>query len=216
MVVVGKGASICSCRAGQAIQAKRTAISRELPVNAVPRMFERFTIESMLPMVNRHEKQVELLRRLKENPRASVVMYGRNSFGAGKSAIGWGLYNSALQARRQVAGGKLASFVRMMQDWEVNAKEPIVRPSDLRLWDGGLLWLDEFGKVKPSEFAIRQVFDFIDVAYEEEQQIVVATNLSRGELKDYWDSQSDQYGEAIRRRLFDRDDVIAVNFGDQE
>jgi DNA replication protein DnaC len=76
--------------------------------------------------------------------------------------------------------------------------------------------LDEFGKVKPSEFATRQVFELIDTAYEEQQQIVVATNLSRSELKEFWDAQGTQYGEAIRRRLFDRSDVLAVNFGEAE
>lgn len=215
-MIVGKGAVVCACPLGEAIRAKRVTAARELPVNTPPRMFERFRIETMLPDPSRHEKQVELLAELKTNPRASVVMYGANSFGAGKSAIGWALYNSAVEAGRQAAGGKLSSFVRMMQSWEIDGVEPVVRPQDLRLWDRGLVWLDEFGKVKPSEFATRQVFDLIDVAYEEQQQIVVATNLSRAELKEFWDAQGTQYGEAIRRRLFDRPDVLAVNFGEPD
>ena len=214
-VVVGEGARLCVCLLGEAIRSKRIVAARELPVNTPPRMFERFRIETILPDPARHEKQVELLALLKANPRRSVVMFGANSFGVGKSAIGWALYNSAVQAGRQAAGGKLSSFVRMMQAWEIDGVEPVVRPSDLRLWDCGLLWLDEFGKVKPSEFATRQVFDLIDVAYEEQQQIVIATNLSRDELKEFWDSQGTQYGEAIRRRLFDRSDVIAVDFGEE-
>lgn len=215
-VIVGKGAKICSCPIGGRIRSARIAAARELPVNTPPRMFERFRIETMLPDPSRHEKQIELLAELKANPRASVVMYGVNSFGVGKSAIGWALFNSAIQAGRQAAGGKLSAFVRMMQSWEIDSVEPVVRPSDLRLWDNGLLWLDEFGKVKPSEFATRQVFELIDTAYEEQCQIVVATNLSRAELKEFWDAQGTQYGEAIRRRLFDRSDVLAVNFGDKE
>jgi DNA replication protein DnaC len=104
----------------------------------------------------------------------------------------------------------------MMQAWEIDGKEPVIRPSDLRLWDRGLVWLDEFGKVKQSDFSARMTFELIDIAYEEQQQIVIATNLSRTELRSYWAEQGDQYSGAIYRRLFDQTNIISVNFGNPE
>lgn len=215
-MVVGKGAEPCDCAKGQQVHYRRTAANRELPFNVVPKMFERFRVETMLPDPTRHEKQVGLLAALKDNPTASVVMYGANSFGAGKSALGWAIYNSAVFAGRPATGGKLSAFVKMMQAWEIDSKEPLVRPSDLRLWDRGLVWLDEFGKVKQSDFSVRMTFELLDVAYEEQQQIVIATNLSKQELRSYWADQGDQYAGAIYRRLFDQQHIISVNFGNPE
>lgn len=215
-VIVGEGAKPCDCPRGQQAVYRRTSANRELPVNVVPKMFERFRIETMLPDTLRSEKQIELLAALKENPAASVVMYGGNSFGAGKSAIGWAIYNSAVLAGRKATGGKLSAFVRMMQAWEIDGIEPVVRPSDFRLWDRGLVFFDEFGKVKQSEFSARMVFELLDVAYEEQQQVVITTNLSRAELKGCFFDVGEQYAGAIYRRLFDQQGVIAVNFGDSE
>lgn len=215
-VIVGEGAKACDCPRGLQIVYRRTSANRELPVNVVPKMFERFRIETMLPDTIRSEKQIEVLAALKENPAASVVMFGKNSFGAGKSAIGWAIYNSAVLAGRKATGGKLSSFVRMMQAWEIDGAEPVVRPADFRLWDRGLVFFDEFGKVKQSEFSARMVFELLDVAYEEQQQIVIATNLSKDELKGCFYEIGEQYAGAIYRRLFDQEGVIAVNFGSEE
>lgn len=210
-LIVGEGATVCDCPKGQSIRAARKAAGRDLPVNVVPRRYEGLRIETMTPDLSRHPKQASLIPMLQEDPKASLVMYGANSFGTGKSAIGWALFQSASAAHREVAGGRLVSFVSMMRDCEIDGATPIVRPGDLRLWNRGLLFIDEFDKVKLSDFTARQVFEFVNVAYEERQQIVVATNLSREECASHWEEAGGKYGPAIYRRLFDRDDAITIN-----
>lgn len=209
-VVIGQGAMLCDCAVGQRIRDLQGTAQRELPVNVVPRRYEGLLIETMTPDLDRHPKQTSLLSMLREDPKTSLVMYGADSFGTGKSAIGWALYQSAIAAKREAAGGRLASFVRMMQSWEIDNVEPVVKPNDLRIWDHGLLFLDEFDKVKLSDFSVRQLFEFVNVAYEERQQVVIATNLSKDECASHWQDAGGKYGPAIYRRLFDREDVISI------
>lgn len=210
-LIVGKGAKVCDCALGRAVRERQGNALRELPVNVVPRRYEGFRIETLAPDLARHPKQESLLAMLREDPHTSLVMYGANSFGTGKSLIGWALYQTAFAAGRECAGGRLSSFVRMMQAWEIDGTEPVVKPADLRLWKHGLLFFDEFDKVKVSDFSVRQIFEFVNIAYEEGQQVVVATNLSLAECSSHWEEAGGKYGPAIKRRLFDRDDVVTVN-----
>lgn len=165
-----------------------------------------------------HPKQTEILTLLQQTPRTSLIMFGDNSYGTGKSAIGWALFSSARDAGREVLGCTLSAFIEIMQQWEIEGGNPPIQPGHLRLWQDGLVWIDEIEKVKKlSRFAAQQFFNLINICYEERIQIVVATNLGKCDIADFWASVEggETYGPAISRRLFQSDSAYHADFGKQ-
>ncbi|MEP7338640.1 MAG: AAA family ATPase [Acidobacteriota bacterium] len=209
--IIGEGARMCTCPKGDALRALKSS-NPDTAINTVPRRYQSLRIETMQPMI--HPKQAELLPRLRANPRASVVMYGAGNYGCGKSAIGWALFQSARDAGRPVFGCNLSAFIKAMQRWSIEGIAPAIKPEDVRKWRDGLVWLDEMDKVdKISRFAAQQLFEMVNACYEQDVQIIAATNLSKLEIAAFWSEAGDTYGPAINRRLFQADGVIGVDFG---
>jgi len=212
-VVVGSGARKCRCPAGQALkllsQPKVTSA-----FNVVPKRYEDLRIESMKPML--HPAQKEVLDVLKAKPRSSLIMFGNNSYGTGKSALLWALFSSARDAGREVLGCTLSAFLELMQRWETGGGNPPIQPEHLRLWNDGIVCLDEIEKIKTlSRFAAQQFFNLVNICYEQRIQIVVATNLGKTDIADFWASVdgAETYGPAISRRLFQADHAYHADFG---
>jgi hypothetical protein len=77
--------------------------------------------------------------------------------------------------------------------------------SNSRRW---LVFLDEFEKARPTEFAGEQLFLLMDAVYTYRHQLVVASNLGKDDLRARWSQASEQYGLSIMRRLLELDGLV--------
>jgi hypothetical protein len=71
------------------------------------------------------------------------------------------------------------------------------------------LFLDEFDKIKGSEWELNQLFDLIDTVYKHEGQVVTTSNVSPSGLLRRWDSPA---AAAIIRRIGEGSGTHTINF----
>lgn len=150
-----------------------------------------------------------MLASIRANPEASYLLFGRN--GSGKSLFGWLVYRAAVEAKRCVVGISVSELLLQFRRCEVEGIAPVVDSDSLqdrhRRW---LLFLDEFEKARPSEFAAESLFRLLDTAYNYGHQVVITSNLKPGELQAHWSRATEQYGPSILRRLFELKDAVRV------
>jgi DNA replication protein DnaC len=201
VVVEGKGAHWCEC-----FKSKRYARL----IDRIPPEYRLFTLENILPDISRHEKQVDLFAAAKADPSQSFLLSGR--VGCGKSLVGWLLYREAIEQGRPVVAMTLAELLAQIRKYECGSNElPAITADSLR--DDTCRWfvfLDEFDKARPSEFACEQLFLLVDAIYTFRHQLVITSNLDKDELRAHWSKASEQYGASIMRRVIELDGLTRV------
>jgi DNA replication protein DnaC len=63
------------------------------------------------------------------------------------------------------------------------------------------LFLDEFEKARPTEFAAEQLFGLLDAAMSFKHQLIITSNLKTDELRQHWSRASEVYGTSIMTRV---------------
>jgi len=191
-------AKVCRCRRADAY---RKALSRVPPVFGNPKL------SRLKPRTDRHPNQAKVIAHVKANPDASYLLMGRN--GSGKTHIGWALYRSAVVSGRGVVACSVRDLLNEFRQFEVqgpNAPEtlPRITVDQLRRSPGKwLLFLDEFEKARPSEFASEMLFGVLDAARSFKHQLVITSNLNWVDLKNHWSRQDVTWGNSIIERLKD-------------
>lgn len=195
-VVTERGAKQCDC-----LKAKLRARLLE----RIPAEYRSMDLATIKPDARRHPEQASLLPALQAAPDTSVLLCGR--VGCGKSLFGWMLYKRAVEEGRPAVAAPLAELMGEFRRYECgDDKLPSVVSSDLRedrrRW---LIFLDEFDKARPSEFATEQLFLLMDAIYAGRHQLVVTSNLGKDALREHWSRASEQYGVSIMRRMLELD-----------
>lgn len=181
-------------------------------LSIVPPIFDNPRLSRIKPRSDLHSAQATAITFVRANPDDSYLFVGKN--GTGKSHIAWAVYRHAVSQRRSVVActvrDLLADFRRVemgVPDGET-LKSPRVTADDLRRagkpW---LLFLDEFEKARPSEFASEQLFNVLDAARSFKHQIVVTSNLSVEALRGHWGRIDEIWGNSIMTRLQDCHEV---------
>jgi len=206
------GVKQCSClaRKAQAARLKRLLSSDQF--KQIPPMYRGFTLETIAPAMERYAKQGEKLEYIKAHPSDSYCLFGDN--GTGKTLIGWLLFRAAVEQGRPTIGLTVRELVddrrAAMFDTESNRKPKISREdlkTDSIRW---FIFLDEFHRCKPSEFAAETLWDILDVAYTYGHQIVITANESKDYLIEHWSKEIGNYGRAIMRRVLEADGMTKV------
>jgi DNA replication protein DnaC len=174
----------------------------------VPPAFNRPKLSRLKARPDLHPDQERVIAFVKAHADDSFLFTGKN--GSGKSHIAWALYRQAIAGRRAAVAcpvrDLLADFRRVemgVPSWEV-LKSPRVTSDDLRRSRRPyLLFLDEFEKARPSEFAAEQLFNVLDAARSFNHQMVVTTNFTAGGLRDHWGRLDLVWGNSIMTRLED-------------
>lgn len=200
-----RGVTECVCLARQ---------KRDRAIARIPSAYRGARLEALEPRPDLHPTQAALIPEMQANPGASFLLFGRN--GCGKSLCGWALYRRALEDSRPAVGLPTAELLAEFRRWEVNGTEPCVTAEalrdDRRRW---LIFLDEFEKARPSEFAGEALFALLDAAYNYRHQVVITSNLTPAGLQDHWQRASETYGTSIMRRLLELPDAVHVElFGE--
>jgi DNA replication protein DnaC len=194
-----RGAKPCEC-----LLAKR----RRRLLDRIPPEYRGFDLASIEPDPERSRDQAALIEALRANPNLSLLLSGR--VGSGKSLVGWLLYKRAIERELPVVALPLAELLGQFRRYECGSDQsPAVTSEDLRdssrRW---LIFLDEFDKARPTEFAGEQLFLLMDAIYTYRHQLIVASNLGKDDLRARWSHASEQYGVSIMRRLLELDGLV--------
>lgn len=194
ILVKGRGAKRCEC-----LKAKIRARLLE----RIPPEYRGLDLGSIEPDLSRHPEQAGLIAALKKDSGISLLLAGR--VGCGKSLIGWLLYKRAIEADRPAVAIPLAELLGQFRRFECGSEHlPAVTSENLR--DGGRRWLiflDEFDKARPTEFAGEQLFLLMDAIYTYRHQLVITSNVPKDALRSHWSQASEQYGVSIMRRVLE-------------
>jgi hypothetical protein len=183
----------------------RRALARN-QLSVIPPAFGMPRLRRLKPRPDLHPNQTTAIPFVQAHPNDSFLLTGKN--GTGKSHIGWAIYRNALASRRPVIACTVRDLLAEYRRVEVGVlegetlKSPRVTAENLRKpgkpW---LLFLDEFEKARPSEFASEQLFNLLDAANAFGHQIVVTSNLSNEQLRHHWGRIDEIWGNSIMTRL---------------
>lgn len=197
------GVKLCIC-------ARRALARNRLKI--VPPAFHNPKLSTMKPRPDLHPSQAKMIASVRANPDESYLLLGRN--GSGKSHVAWALYRYAVAGRRPVMActvrDLLADFRRVeigVPDGET-LRPPRVTPADLRRSEQRwFLFLDEFEKARPTEFASEMLFNLLDTAKSFNHQLVVTSNFNVEQLREHWGRIDQVWGNSIMTRLQDCNQV---------
>jgi DNA replication protein DnaC len=151
----------------------------------------------------------------KSRPDDSFLLCGRN--GTGKTHLSWALYRRAVVSGRKAVGCLLSELLDSYKNFELldqagklkalrdsTKDRPVILPDDLKT-DARryTLFLDEFEKARPSEFASECLFRLLNAARDFNHQLIVTSNLDWDGMRDRWSKIDDVYGNSIMTRLQD-------------
>jgi len=202
----GTGFEVIALRARPCRCARRKKARNAL--SQIPPRFGKPKLSRLVPNADRHPKQSLVIDTFRRNPDRSYLFSGEN--GCGKTHFAWALWRHALAKGRRVVG---CSVRELLEDYrkaattgspgvDVTVFRPRVLPEDLKV--RGARWtifLDEFEKARPSEFAVEMLFALVDAAYQFQQQLIVTTNFRVEALIGHWGRLDGVWGKSIVRRL---------------
>lgn len=181
---------------------------RERLLDRIPPAYRQLRLATVEGLDERHGKQGEVLERMRQAPRDSYLFCGRN--GAGKSLFGWLLYRQALEDGRPVVALPAAELLAQFRRWELHQEPPAIDAEGLRNDRAWFVFLDEFDKARPTEFAAESMFALLDAIYSYQHQLVISSNLDPRQLRDHWSRSEISYGSSIMRRLFELENSCLV------
>lgn len=185
----------------------------------VPERYWGCNLDTLVPSEKSHmpmERQGNVIKIIKDAPAAGYAFLSPS--GWSKSTFLYALYRYALNtnaydiAMRPYMGRNLnpvniyeaKTLMDRIQAWKIgDADAPAVTANkiarlktELGITSG--LFLDEFEKVKKSEFRMNEMYDLINACYKHNAQLVIAGNLTKEDLDD-----KNQYLEGTFRRIED-------------
>ena len=196
-----RGSKKCDCLQRQ-IQARMLA--------QIPPEYRGMTLATVSPDPARHAKQSSTIQSVKANPGGSFLFCGRA--GSGKSLMAWMLYREAIDADRSAVALPLSELLTQFRRYETGGDQIPAVTSEILRDDKRryFVFLDEFDKARPSEFASEQLFLIADAIYSFRHQFVITSNYGVNQLREHWSRASEQYGVSIMRRLLELDGMICV------
>lgn len=174
-------------------------------LSAIPPIFGNPKVSQLKARKDLHPSQASAIALVKAHPGDSFLFTGRN--GTGKSHLGWAIYRYAVAARRPLVAcpvrDLIAEFRRLEtgafdEGWMPKVNKERLRQRTTKPW---LLFLDEFEKARPSEFASEMLFNVLDAAKSFNHQIVVTSNFTARQLRDHWGRIDATWGNSIMTRL---------------
>lgn len=105
-----------------------------------------------------------------------VLLFG--PVGAGKSFAASCICNELLERRVSVAATSFARVLNVLQNNFVGRQEALDRLGRFQL-----LFIDDLGAERGSEFSLEQVFAAIDSRYRAQKPVVITTNLTLTQLE---------------------------------
>ncbi len=186
----------------------------------VPKRYRFADVQTLTPNAELSkmppERQQRVIDILRLRPNAGYAFLGPS--GWSKTTFMYALYRYAIETNiadimrtrkgehriDPVVFVDVADLINQIQSWRVPKDEftpqPVISAERInRLAAMGIkahIFLDEFEKVKKSEFRMRETYDLLNAAYKHESQLVIAGNFTKADLDD-----RNQYLEGTPRRI---------------
>jgi len=185
----------------------------------VPERYQSVRLKSLTPSPKSHmpeDKQRVIIEIMQKAPAAGYAFLSPQ--GWSKSTFLYALYRRALldnawdvamdpirhRGLHPVVFYEAKELMDRIQAWKVgdaDAPEVTAKRIERLKVDHGItthLFLDEFEKVKKSEFRMAEMYDIINACYKHNAQLVIAGNMTKADLDD-----KNQYLEGTFRRIED-------------
>lgn len=181
--------------------------SAQSQLNAVPTLFRKVCrLNRLEPRLALHRNQKPAVMLIKSKPHGSYLLLGKN--GTGKTHLAWCLYRHAVNEHRSVVACRARDLIADFRRLEIGVsgeevlKTPRVTSDDLaRARKPWFVFLDEFEKARPSEFAAEMLFNVLDAVKSYRHQLVVCSNFDVEQLRDHWGRIDPIWGNSIMTRL---------------
>jgi DNA replication protein DnaC len=194
------GAVECYC-----LRRKRNRLLLEL----IPLRYRKATLYNLRALPECHVGQADVIAAMRAAPHDSYLFAGEH--GTGKSHFGWCMARVALAARRRVVQLNLEDLLKEYRALEFPERnddgilkyfKASVTADDLRAKGARYcVFLQEFDKPKPSEYASKELFNLIDAAYNYGHQLIITSNAKLDDLQSHWSRFGAAYGAGIARRI---------------
>jgi|SRR5208282_3402948 len=185
----------------------------------IPERYQNVRLNTLEPTAKSHmpeEKQKVIIDIMRNAPNDGYCLLGPQ--GWSKSTFLYALYRRALFTNAYDIAGPNCRLYRLhpvvyceakelmdrIQAWKIgdaDAPEVTAKKIERLKVDHGItthLFLDEFEKVKKSEFRMAEMYDIINACYKHNAQLVIAGNMTKADLDD-----KNQYLEGTFRRIED-------------
>lgn len=177
----------------------------------------------MKPMPDKHPKQAQVLRDIREDfkarPTESLFLIGES--GAGKSAILFAIYQDEVRkAERPAFAATLDEALESYKQWEFtrntnNPTTPIIDPEYLEYCGRKdvccLVCIDEISAEKPTEYKLQVFFKIVKACHDNRHQLIVTSNYDEDGLVTLW-SVDGMNARPLIRRLVDEAEVFEFPF----
>jgi DNA replication protein DnaC len=189
----------CSCREARIRIARSTGISSVIPRKYRGVSFERFPVTELDPTAVNTVRDYTRGQRLDTNLDRGRGLWFYGDVGTGKTTLAMLVAQEALKRGHSVA----IYFVPQLLAVIRNTYETDAAYVDLfrKLSQVDLLYLDDLGAEKQSEWVIEQLYSLVNERYVSERSIVATTNLPPAETVD---EQMSLFKEQIGKRTVSR------------
>lgn len=184
---------VCLC-------ARREAMRNRL--HCVPPIFNNPKLSRLRPRPELHAKQKAVIDLLRLYPDDSYLLVGRN--GVGKSHVAWALYRRVVVEGRPAVACTVRALIADFRRQELgvtDGKPRVTADSLQKARPRWLLFLEEFEKARPTEFAAEQLFSLLDAARSFGHQVVLTSNFSYAALQAHWSRIDPIWGNSILNRI---------------
>lgn len=173
-------------------------------IAVIPPAFNSPKLSRLKPRNDLHPSQEAVIGYVKKHPNNSYLLLGRN--GTGKTHIAWAIYRNAIARHRPAVACAVRDLLYEFRRAEITSDSdyiPRVTAIELRHetrkpW---LIFLDEFEKARPTEFASEMLFNLLDAAKSFNHQVIVTSNFTADQLRDHWSRIDRIWGNSIMTRL---------------
>ena len=202
------GVRPCECQA-----LKRQERLQRYLTNEFGPQYAAADLTTLQPRLERHPRQADLVRRMRARPFGNYALLGQQRIG--KTYLGVALCRNAINHGRPACGYRLKTYIDICRGWEFREEEkPIVWAEFLRTEPvGWTILLDDLAVVgKVSGFAAERFYDLIEAIYSNPaHSLIVTSDLTLSELKNFWGAQDPQMGRRILGRILDLAELTVFN-----
>jgi len=136
--------------------------------------------------------------------------------GTGKTHLAAAIANYLLDRGVPVIFGTLATLFENLRAslYADGATEAEREEARRELYDVDLLVLDDLGKERLTPWAVEELYSLLNYRYENMLPVVITTNLSLAQLRERYDAERTQAGQAIVSRITEMCRVVIIKGDD--
>lgn len=200
------GVRPCECREEKARAERLAQINDRL--NAIPAEFRWVDLRTLKAEPARHPHQGDVIAMMLREPERSIGLFAAN--GMGKTLLAYGLVRLAIETGRPFVAVNLRMLLKQYQEAQFDdGIRPAITAADLeRTEERMLVFLDDIGMAKPTEFTAGELYDVLNTIYiHQRHQLVVTSHSSLEKLETHWNKAGDHWGTALVRRIEELRDI---------